>query len=1049
MQNMQQRVTARHTTGKKNKTVSVSHATAVQDILQPKLKIGPADDKYEQEADRVAEQVIRMTEPKEKNTTQGNANTDRTTSSLLAGSAENSIQRQEESKQKDARGVRIQLKANNLPRRQQETDFDEDEEDRIQAKGTPGHTSQVTPNVAANIQNLRGGGQPLPTNQRRFFESRMGQDFSGVRIHTGSKATDTAQAIQAKAFTMGNNIVFNTGQYSHNNQEGKKLLAHELTHVVQQRATDAPPPSTIARTPDDDFDSDVHADRLKKKEKDKRITKLRQRGNTKSLRRAAREAAATIDRMIGDAESGGHQSASLKSKQQLTNKFRRQLDLYRFDELTDIDERMGRTAKGDRERKRLVARKRAIVLERTNKQFTFDEALRTPRRRGVSVQQTYVSGGPAAPQHEIVERRGGFARPDFSDTTRSAGESARLHVNLKSNDIRHIGMAGARKIAKQARVQAIKNMYGDPKKRGRIGHLLVNEPVVISFNDRPRDRAVQAEMVRIMFADDDSIKGARPRSSPIAQIRFAETTVSRPVASGNNLGSPGSSTPGRPQAQGKRARISNAKFPAGERPPARSVSGEIESISQVSGRSSASENSLGSRGSSTPGSPKAQGKRARMSNAKWPASAGPPARVANGAIGGSSSPGGGKLRRSGKPGPRLGSVTHSGEAAPSTTGTGGRRVSAAVAADIVAIVAVPIINHFLEEYHSERKAEGFSKLTEQALAKANPRYLAAIEANSSSIEAAQAQGRRVRLHVVVETGSVTHVDNDPIAGSGLSSGEWSYVANVKDVQVVFEGDKPKSYDPNTNWAGDAFRFLVDVRLHYSYRDYPIEGTDEEVRRRNKVIKGVEAALGESQVEFEELVVKSRQGDFSKEYLREYVMHKIESTGALPRGRAGRGPEVAKYWRRMEALIDGPIDEVIAQAKVKSVPLDKLRAHAVSMGESEFQSKDNWSNVGGLIDAPLEDHLAADRQRFLWTQPASKKEVSEQRAIIDVLEINLAPLQKRLAEASRSVYRNNNEPAQPDWAAKRQIEREIKSIRESIRIEKKLLKDLEKPPFRRP
>ncbi|MBA7606225.1 hypothetical protein ES703_13373 [subsurface metagenome] len=81
---------------------------------------------------------------------------------------------------------------------------------------------------------LKGGGQPLPPNQRTFYESRMGHDFSGVRIHAGTQAADTAQAVQAKAFTLGNNIVFNTGQYSPNNQEGNKLLAHELTHVVQQ-----------------------------------------------------------------------------------------------------------------------------------------------------------------------------------------------------------------------------------------------------------------------------------------------------------------------------------------------------------------------------------------------------------------------------------------------------------------------------------------------------------------------------------------------------------------------------------------------------------------------------------------------------------------------------------------------------------------------------------------------------------------------------------------------------------------------------------------------
>ncbi len=191
-------------------------------INQSKLKIGQANDKYEQEADRVAEQVMRMPE-------------DTVVRSQLSSvrGEDGYIQRQEEPEQKDGRGVQIKLRANNLPQRQQETDFDE-EEDFLQAKATSGHTPQVTPNVAANIQNLRGGGLPLPPNQRHFFESYMGQDFSGVRIHTDSKAADTAQTIQAKAFTLGNNIVFNSGQYSHDNQEGKKLLAHELTHVVQQ-----------------------------------------------------------------------------------------------------------------------------------------------------------------------------------------------------------------------------------------------------------------------------------------------------------------------------------------------------------------------------------------------------------------------------------------------------------------------------------------------------------------------------------------------------------------------------------------------------------------------------------------------------------------------------------------------------------------------------------------------------------------------------------------------------------------------------------------------
>jgi hypothetical protein len=107
-------------------------------------------------------------------------------------------------------------------------------EDELVQKKSSGATPEVTPSINSNIQSLQGGGQPLSKSERSFFEPRMGQDFSGVRIHADSKAADTAQTIQAKAFTLGNNIVFNTGQYSPNNQEGKKLLAHELTHVVQQ-----------------------------------------------------------------------------------------------------------------------------------------------------------------------------------------------------------------------------------------------------------------------------------------------------------------------------------------------------------------------------------------------------------------------------------------------------------------------------------------------------------------------------------------------------------------------------------------------------------------------------------------------------------------------------------------------------------------------------------------------------------------------------------------------------------------------------------------------
>lgn len=81
---------------------------------------------------------------------------------------------------------------------------------------------------------LAGNGNPIDNNTRTFMEDRIGYDFSQVRIHTGPVATKSAQSINAIAYTSGNNIVFNEGKHSPKTPDGKKLLAHELTHVVQQ-----------------------------------------------------------------------------------------------------------------------------------------------------------------------------------------------------------------------------------------------------------------------------------------------------------------------------------------------------------------------------------------------------------------------------------------------------------------------------------------------------------------------------------------------------------------------------------------------------------------------------------------------------------------------------------------------------------------------------------------------------------------------------------------------------------------------------------------------
>lgn len=180
-------------------------------LIQPKLKIGAPNDKYEQEADRVANQVMRMPEP-------GFAS---------AGPAPPSD-------------------SNGNPGREliqrQETEDEEEEETPVRAKRA-GQLPAVTPDLANGIQALRGSGSPLSGTNRNYFEPRFGHDFSQIRIYTGHHAAGLARGINARAFTSGQDVVFGAGQYQPHSTEGRRLLAHELTHTVQQSAT----PSTVRR----------------------------------------------------------------------------------------------------------------------------------------------------------------------------------------------------------------------------------------------------------------------------------------------------------------------------------------------------------------------------------------------------------------------------------------------------------------------------------------------------------------------------------------------------------------------------------------------------------------------------------------------------------------------------------------------------------------------------------------------------------------------------------------------------------------------------------
>ena len=104
--------------------------------------------------------------------------------------------------------------------------------------------------VARAIQSQRGGGAPLEETARKTMESSFGDDFSEVRLHTDGQADSLNRAVSAEAFTTGSDIFFRDGSYNPSSSDGQKLLAHELTHVVQQRNS-APSSEMTVSDPDD------------------------------------------------------------------------------------------------------------------------------------------------------------------------------------------------------------------------------------------------------------------------------------------------------------------------------------------------------------------------------------------------------------------------------------------------------------------------------------------------------------------------------------------------------------------------------------------------------------------------------------------------------------------------------------------------------------------------------------------------------------------------------------------------------------------------------
>jgi hypothetical protein len=113
----------------------------------------------------------------------------------------------------------------------------EEEEEMMQTKPEGAAATQASPHLGSRIESSRGKGKPLPKQTRSEMETAFGVDFGGVNIHTGQDSAEMNRELGAQAFTNGKDVYFNSGKFRPESTEGKRLLAHELTHVVQQGAT--------------------------------------------------------------------------------------------------------------------------------------------------------------------------------------------------------------------------------------------------------------------------------------------------------------------------------------------------------------------------------------------------------------------------------------------------------------------------------------------------------------------------------------------------------------------------------------------------------------------------------------------------------------------------------------------------------------------------------------------------------------------------------------------------------------------------------------------
>jgi hypothetical protein len=183
-------------------------------VIQARLAVSPPIDPFEQEADKAADIAMR-------------ASSDIPQRRCACGA------------QSGAAGACSEC----MQKRQQASEMPQ-----LRRRAIGGGGNSEAPSVVHQV--LHSAGRPLDPATRAFMEARLGHDFSDVRVHTDHRASQSAEAVSALAYTVGSNVVFGRGQYVPNSHSGRQLLAHELAHVIQQSGLGyAPTASSLQRQP--------------------------------------------------------------------------------------------------------------------------------------------------------------------------------------------------------------------------------------------------------------------------------------------------------------------------------------------------------------------------------------------------------------------------------------------------------------------------------------------------------------------------------------------------------------------------------------------------------------------------------------------------------------------------------------------------------------------------------------------------------------------------------------------------------------------------------